>query len=92
MTSATQFQRQEGDVIGSPESHVHDHGWEWGQQHLSHMDSKGEVGRLPRGKNDRALLLEKEASSESVKSSHMWKMPTTQCLGCARHIPCVVIM
>ena len=71
MTSATQFQRQEGDVIGPPESHAHDHGWEQSQQHLSHTDSEGEVGQLPRGKSQSLVIRRRGFLMECRKLTHV---------------------
>ena len=67
----TQFQRQEGDVIDPPGSRIHDHGWEWSQQHLSHTDSKGEVGQLPRGKSQSLVIRKRGFLGECRKLTHV---------------------
>lgn len=41
MTSANQSLRQEGAVIGHPESYANFHGWAWNPQHPSYKHRHG---------------------------------------------------
>lgn len=58
-------------MIGPPESHAHDHGWDQSQPDLSHTDSKGEVGQLPRGKSQSLVIRKRGFLRECRKLTHV---------------------